>query len=235
MSDESTIADALTAGVTALREHRPADAVPLLAEALEGLAGHDDLEDFAARAASLLAQARLATDDLAGARQAAHQAMRILRKHQDQAGLDEVRALDEQIGAALEAQKRALAARAKAGSLAAMTTADVENLATSELARADLLLQHTDALRRLDQPERASLSANRAGFWADRADAVRERVLARIALAELGEDPASRLDEAGAIADAANETTLVGLIAKARALLGIAPAPLPFAGKDVGA
>lgn len=235
MSTEATIADALTAGVTALREGRPTDAVPRLVEALEGLEGNEDLEDFTARAASLLAQARLAIGDLAGARQAAHQAMRILRRHQDQAGLDEVRSLDEQIGAALEAQKRALVARAKAESAAAQTADALEAMATTPYARADALLQHTDALRRVEEPERAVHSATRAAFWADAAGAVRERVLARLALAELGQDPELQLAEAGAIADAANETTLVGLVAKACELLGIALKPLPFAGKDVGA
>lgn len=226
MTDEARVAELLQQGLTALREQRPADAAPPLHDAWEALEHAEELQDFAARVASLLAQAHLEQGEAAQARTFAHQALRRLRSLADEDGLAQVRALDEQIGAALEATRRDTVARAKAAAYAEQTTEAIELLGQSPLARADALLKHVDSLRRVGQTERAIHSAERALHWAD---ATREQVLAHLALAELGVDPEPHLHRALAIADGADETTLVGLIAKAAELAGVTLPATSFA------
>lgn len=218
MHDETRIAETLQKGVDALRAQRPGDAVAPLTEAWEALEDAEELQDFAARVASLLAQALLEQGDAAAARPYAHQALRRLRTAGDEEGLQQVRALDEQIGAALEAKRRDVAARAKAAAYAEQTTEAIEAMAQSPLARADALLKHVDSLRRVGQPQRAIHSAERALHWAR---APREVVLAHLALAELGVDASDHLSAAHRVADEASETTLVGLVAKAAELAGV--------------
>ncbi|MCB9674633.1 MAG: hypothetical protein H6737_05910 [Alphaproteobacteria bacterium] len=205
-----------------MREGRHAEAIAPLEDAVEALAGQADLRDVLARAASVLAQAKLALGDAAGARTAAHLAMRTARELGDSEGLAEIRALDEQVAAALDREKRAALARARSADLAARTTEEVEAMGASPLARADALLKHANALQTHDRPADAALSAARAVVHADAAGSVREQVLARIALAESARDRAeAALHEALAIADRADETTLIGLVARAAELAGV--------------
>lgn len=232
MSDEARVAELLQQGLEALRKGRPADAEPDLRAAWHALEEAEELQDFAARAASLLAQALLELGDPSQARTFAHQALRRLRTLEDTEGLQQVRSLDEQIGAALEAGRRDLAARAKAAAYAEHTTEAIEAMAQSPLARADALLKHVDSLRRVGQPERAIHSAHRALHWAE---ATREKVLAHLALAELGVEPDSHLTAALTQADQANEPTLVGLIARAAELAGVHLPTASIADRPTGA
>lgn len=221
--DEAHVAGLLMAGVEACRDGRMSDAVEPLSTAMTALADQPDLRDFYARACSLLAQARLETGDARGARQAAHAAMRACRDVSDLEGLAEVRALDERIAAELDSDRRAELARARATELAAETADVVESKAASPLARADALLKHAGALKAHERFAEAAHSAERAIANADAAESVREQTLARIALAEVDATRATTvLREALELADRADETTLIGLVARAAELADVA-------------
>jgi hypothetical protein len=221
-TEEQRVASRLLEGITALREGRHADAIPPLEEVVDALADQPDLADVFGRAASLLAQARLEVGDADAARKASHQAMKTSRSLGDSEGLAEVRALDEKIAAALDRDKRAALARGRSADLVTKTLESVEAEARSALARADALLKHANALQTHDRPADAARSARRAMVHADEADAVRERVLARLALAEADRSAArGALLEALEIANEANETTLIGLIARAADLAAV--------------
>lgn len=220
MADEQRIADLLMAAIGEIRTD-PGAAVEKLTEVCDALAGHASLDDVRARALSLLAQGRLATDDPSGAETAAMEAMRIARRLGDEEGLAEVRALHETIAAERDRHRRERAARKQAADLAATSLDDLVARASSPLALADVLIKHVGALRLHDAPERAEASARRAILAADEAGTVRERVLARLALAEVRPDAAdASLAAALQIADDASETTLIGLVAKAAELAG---------------
>ena len=170
----------------------------------------------------MLAQALLETGDAPAARSAAHRAMAVSRRLGDAEGLAEVRALDERIAAALDRDRRALLARSRSAALAARTTDSIEAEAASPLARADALIKHAGALQAHDRLPEAAHSARRAVVHADAAGSVREQVLARIAWAESDRDRAEAvLREAAALADGADETTLIGLVARAAELAAV--------------
>ncbi|MEZ4316118.1 MAG: hypothetical protein R3F61_01375 [Myxococcota bacterium] len=212
----------LLEGVAAVREGRAADAVAPLGEVEAALRDQAELRDVHARAASLLAQARLELGDAPGAREASHRAMASSRALGDAEGLAEVRALDERIAASLDQARRAALARERSAELAGRTLAEVEAEARSPLARADALLKHANALQTHGRLDEAATSAARAAEHADEAVSVREQVLARIALAEADRDRAAvALYAALELADNADETTLIGLIARAAELAGV--------------
>lgn len=223
MSEEATAAKALQEAVAHLGAKRFSEALPLLASAEASLAVSPDLEDFHARTLSLLAQALLELNRPTEARTRAHAAIRILRRLQDGEGLKEVRALDERIGAAIDQTKRATLAKARAKTMASRTTEEVEAATASPLAAADALLKHAAAKQLTGDLAGAAASARRAILAADTAQSVRERVLARLALAEAEPRDASEpLRTALDIADSADETTLIGLIARAAELADVA-------------
>lgn len=233
MSAEQDVADALQTGLRQLRAGDAAGARAPLRDALEALTPNEDLADFTARAASLLAQAELDAGDPTAARAAAHQAIRILRKLGDADGLTEVRSLDERIGQALAAEKRQRQARDRAQKAAETTIEQLEHQAGSALARADLLLKHVGALRLIDHPD-AIPAAERALHWAEQSGQPREIVLAAIALAELGQDAERHLFRALEVADAADETTLIGLVSRAAELAGVTLPTATVGDREVG-
>lgn len=188
---------------------------------------------MAARCASLLAQARLATGELEAARAASHDALRKTRLLGDAAALALLRDQDAAIGAALEAAGRERKARDRATHLTRQSVQDVVETAASPLALADALIRLAGAHQLLGNGSDARTAALRAIPAADESGQVRERVLARLTLVEVSDvDRASVLADAHAIADAADETTLIGLVAKAAELAGMPIATVGFAGRS---
>ncbi len=233
--EEERVAALLLEAMTHQREARYAEAEVRLAEVVRALSDQPELEDVLARAASLLAQARLETSDAVGARSAAQIAMRALRSLGDASGMAEVRALDERIAAELDRERRAVLARARSAPLADKSLQDVlselQAARATDLLQADQLLRHAQALQMHDRHSEALESAEAAIQAADRATAIREQVLARITAAEAcialaSPEQASRaevaLRNALVLADRADETTLIGLVARAAELAGVA-------------
>ncbi|MCB9669981.1 MAG: hypothetical protein H6734_10955 [Alphaproteobacteria bacterium] len=218
MGEEERVAGLLVEAVRVLPTE-PAAAARMLEEVCGALTDQPDLQDVAGRAFSLLAQAHLAHGAIGDSERAVRSALRILRGLNDGEGLAEVRNLQERIAAERDREKREVLARAQAAPLAATTLQDLEARAGSDLALADILIKHAGALRLHGRPDEARESARRAVDAADRAEATRERVLARITLAEVDRASASEaLVQAHAIADDASETNLIGLVARAAAL-----------------
>lgn len=218
VGEEEHIAELLLTAIGELRVN-PAAATLKLVEVRDAVAPHEEFADVLGRTHSLLAQAHLATGDVQAAEQAAMAAMRVARALGDDAGLAEVRALHESIAAEKERTRRQQHARRSAQTLADTPLADLQAKATSDLALADILIKHVGALRLHGRHAEACESAHQAVSAADRAGGVRERVLARLAVAELQPNDAEAvLTRALEVADEASETTLIGLVAKAATL-----------------
>ncbi|MCB9742490.1 MAG: hypothetical protein H6740_07825 [Alphaproteobacteria bacterium] len=208
--------EALLRAVAALREGRPSEAEPPLAEALE-----TDLSDAArARILGLHAQALLGVGQAARARDQLREAMRLTRQLGDDAGLLALRALNGQIYARLaqdaeQDRLRAREAQAMARPLEALLAeADSPEARVSVFLRVANHLVDTGSDR-----DRARALAERGLSLAEQQpEAVKERVLARLGLARLEASAEARralFDEALTIADAADEANLVTAVARA--------------------
>lgn len=222
MSDEEeVVAQALLDAVQVLQKD-PVLAASKLEDVVVALAPHDDLQDVHARALSLLAQAQLGAGRPGAAQDAAMQAMRITRSLGDDEGLKEVRELHEQIAAELDRRKREAAAKRASAGWLEKSLEEIEAAAQSPFALADALIKHAGALRSHGQTDRAVASARRAVEAADEAHTIRERILSRITLAEAAPEEAHAvLHDALALADAASEPTLIGLVARTAELSAV--------------
>lgn len=193
----------LAEGLAALKAGRPADAVPLLAEVCDGLRDAPDLKDIRARALSLLAQALLGTGRPAEALTPADAALRLAHEVQDPEGVTEIEALRAQLA---EAATKVPASRPPA----------------RPIGEREALLHdagiHLDAGR----ADEAVRLATRALRLAEEAGNVRIQVLARLVLARAAPEGAvAELQAAHALADANDDFTLVGTIARTATLLGV--------------
>lgn len=205
-----------------LASGRALDADVLLERVDRALATESELSDVRARVLSLRAQAALEAGRPADARLHAGEALRLLRAAQDGEGLAAVRELDARAAAELDKVRRSELARGKLAEIASIPVDDLLARTPDPLARADALIRHAGALH-AQRDVRAVDSASLAVIEADRAGAVREQVLARLALVECNPAGAREpLLQALAIADRADETTLIGLIARAAELAGVA-------------
>jgi len=222
------LAERVRRGVEALRAGRHAEAVTELEPVARDpeFEAAPDLADVRARVWSLLAQA---LHDGGRSREAepwARKALAAAESEGDKAGAAVVRALHQAIfTAATEAAKADRAAK-DARRLAATPLADVLATLTDEHAASTLVAK---AVADLDdgRPADGAVAARLGLERATQAGNVREEVLARLALARALPDEASEhLRAAWVAADAANEFNLVGAVARAAELAGVAVAVL---------
>lgn len=220
--DAAALAEALRAGVAALRGGRPAEAVDLLAQVVTGLEGAGDLADVHLRASTLLAQALLETGSLGDASRRIQQVRRAARAAGDRAAAAAAEELDLRVRA--RATEEASAAE-RARRLAAVAERPLEDIlarASGDLARAAALIEKANAELGAGRPERAGDVAREALLHARAAHATREQVLAHLTIAEA--EPArarSELLDALDLADRAHNTGLITLIARAAEAAGV--------------
>lgn len=215
------LADRVRRGVDALKQGRPAEAV----DALEPVATdpafetQGDLADIRARVWSLLAQALLEAGRPHEADPWARRALQAVTDLGDEQGEQAVRALHQRIFAAATDLHRQRTA------IERVASTDVDELlagAEGPQERAGVLVEKANAEARVGRAAAATDLARRALAIARGADAAREQVLALLVLAEAQPDEASgHLHAAWAIAEAADESTLVGAVARAAGTAGV--------------
>ncbi|MCA9492082.1 MAG: hypothetical protein KC621_19250 [Myxococcales bacterium] len=219
------LASVLLDGVSALREGRPADAVPPLRQVCDDreLMAATDLADIRAHAQSLLAQALLHIGELREAEGRAEAALRLVRTLGDTEGIVEITGLLAEI--------RERATHAEAPDTAAqdrMLAASLEDIEKTRDPgmRAEALLQKATAELGAGRSGEALLAARKA--WELAAAIGRDRVFVLARLCAAHADPraaAAHLAEAWNTADASPEAEqLLGPVARASEVLRL---PLP--------
>lgn len=219
----------------ALRQERWQDAVSALQDVASDpeLAQAADLEDVRLRACTLLAQALIAADQPGPAGPWLDEADRLLAKLDDANGRAVVQQLRRQRTDRLMAQ----AARAKHAAQLAELANTPEHVIrarafTPEMLQ-DLLVQKANAEIEAGRPEEGGRLAQEALELAIEQDTVRGEVLARLSLARaLPETAQEQLYLAWSRAERANEFNLVGAVARAAELQGVALPTLQ--GPDLG-
>jgi hypothetical protein len=218
------LAERLAQGVSALREGRPADAATRLREVVDhpDFRAAPDLLDLRARAASLLAQALLATDEVGPADRYAREALEAVEELGDSEGIAQIHALRQEImgrALALRNERERHARRAR------LRTVSIEELLGSTVdpcERVGLLIERASAASEAGDDTEARELAERATAMADREATVKEQVLSRLLVAQVMAD--KRLDalrSAYRLALAANEPGLITGIAQTAAQVGI--------------
>lgn len=229
MTDD--LPDAVRRGVDALRSGRPADAVDALATVVadEALAAAPDLVDIRARVLVLHAQALSESGRLDEAKSAIPEALRAVRRLDDDDGIHAVKQLQARLvrdiaddhRRASEAIERARVARTPIDELLAAGVAE---------QRADVLLRKANAMIDTGSPEEGGGYADEALALAMAARSVRDEVLARLSIARARPaDAAQQVAAALAIAERAADFNLVGTVARAAALHGVALPGQPYA------
>jgi len=219
-----SLPERIRAGVEALRDGRPVEAV----EALEPVATdpafntQDDLIDVRARVYSLLAQALLGAGRARDADEWARAALELALRLGDLPGEAEIRALQVEIRTA-NAQALQRLAEKKESRRIAQIPADVLLSGTEDpVEQAALLVKKANAEADAGRAEEGVAFARRALERALSAKALREEVLARLSIARC--DPASAVEELTAAwrrAEAEDDFTLVGAVARAADLAGV--------------
>lgn len=221
--DSQQLAECVQRGIAALARQDWAEATRVLGTAASDpdLEAHADLQDVRARVLSMHAQGLLRLGRIAEANHQVRAAMRILRDLEDESGLNEVRALSTQIFQAGLEQRQRADRRRKLAELAEQPLEQiVAGLEGAELA--ERLVERADAELLADRPLEAQRSAEQALNTAVAAQALREEVLARIALARCVPDRATEeLTAAWSRAEKADEFNLVSLVANAAEALGV--------------
>lgn len=219
-----SLADRLAEGVGALREGRNAEAVSALQEVVDDpqFRGSEELLDVRARATSLLAQALLAVDEVGPADRYARQALDVLERLADPEGKAQVTALRQEImGRALTLRKES-EQRARRSRLLALPVAEL--LASTQIPqeRANLLIERASAAAETGDLDMARDLAHQARHMADESNALKERVLSRLLVAQV--DPETRvaaLRAAYRLALAADEPGLITGIAQTAEQVGV--------------
>ncbi len=218
MPDADALADAVKRGVDALRRGDATAAVDALHVVAhdEAFAAAQDLVDVRARVLVLYAQALVTSERLEEAQPAMVEALRAVKRLDDDDGVAAVRAL-QQVANHTRTKKRAPPASITPRQAPSPDDAEAllssANLATGE-----------DAARLAEQAFALAVSRG----------SVREEVLARLVLAK--SRPHTAADQLGAAlrrARGADEFTLVGAVVRAAELAGVPLPPEPYAGRDV--
>jgi hypothetical protein len=221
----TALAEQLAAGVAALRQQRWSDAEAQLRPVYQDaeLAAAADLSDVRARVCSLYAQAALEAGALDEADAACRQALRLLRLLRDKAGLDEVRALQDRVVAALVERREQEARLAEQRRVAETPTDELLAEATTPEQRMELLVKRADALGAVQRAAEGVALASEALDLATRHADTRWTVLAHLSLLRLRPSHAQQhLWAAHACAEAASEFNLVSMVARAAELSGTA-------------
>lgn len=215
----------LAAGVAALRSGDAAAAVDHLSRVATApdWAENPGLTDIYARACSLLAQACLQAGELERADQWSRQALRLLRTLGDTEGQAEVRALQEEVRAALTGPRSADPHGARAALLGAADTERLLSGAADPQARAELLLQKANAEIDAGRAEQGVALAERALSEPGTESAARVRVLAWLTVARgAPERSEEAILAAHRVADLADDFNLVAAVSRAARLAGVA-------------
>lgn len=219
------LARRLLHGVETLRARRFVEACEALLEVASApdLAAAADLVDVRARATTLLAQAMLGAGDLDAALPWLDEAERLLGGLGDRDGLAEVRALRRQRDDALADRARKAQAAERLARLAETPLDALRARAPSPHALLELLVQKANAEVEAGRPDAAAAIAREGLDLALRLDSVRGEVLARLTLARAEPSSAAeQLEQAWRRAERADEFNLVGAVARAAELAGVA-------------
>lgn len=218
MPDAESLADAVKRGVDALRRGDAEAAVDALQPVAtdEALAAAADLVDVRARVLVLYAQALVAAERLEEAQPAMVEALRAVKRLDDDEGVAAVRAL-QQVANHTRTKKRTPHAAAPARPAPAPDDAEAI-LAAANAATG----------------EEAALLGEQAFALAVLRGSVREEVLARLVLARSRPETArAQLEAALRRARGADEFTLVGAVVRAAELAGVELPKEPYAGRAV--
>lgn len=218
MPDADALAAAVKLGVDALRRGDAVAAAHALAPVAndEALENAPDLVDIRARVLVLYAQALVAADRFDDAQPALVQALRAVKRLDDDEGVAAVRGL-QQLALHSRAKARGTPAAAPAGT--APSPDDAEALLIAANAATG---------------EQAARLGEQAFALAVAHGSVREEVLARLVLARSRPDAAAdQLAAALRRARGAGEFTLVGAVVRAAELAGVALPQEPYAGRAV--
>ncbi len=211
-------------GVTALQERRWEDAVRTLEPVAHDadLRGADDLQDVRARVLSLLAQATLEAGQIHAADAACREALRVLRRVGDKAGVAEVRGLQDRVVAALAEAAEAARRRAEQAEVAAAPLGPYLAEARTPVERAERLVKKATACADVGDEAQGLPLAEEALALARADGAVTWEVFARVALARLAPDRAQEhLHAAATLAARSAEFNLVSVIVEACRLLNV--------------
>lgn len=220
----SHLAERLMQGVAALREANPAGAVEALTEVVEDseLAAHADLQDIRARACSLHADALLSLGRVDEADRWCRESIRILRRLRDEAGLREVRAVQDRIVKAMVEAREQARRDSERARIAATSIEDLLDGVSDPAERSDIFAKKSGALideGRLDEAVPYAEEAVRLSLGVD---AATTEVMARITLARARRDDArAELVRAWERAEAADEFNLVSLVARAAEVIEV--------------
>lgn len=218
------VAQRLRDGVEALKAGRSGDAVAALRAVYEDadLAASQELADIRARVCSLYAQALLDDGQAEAAQGPVRDALRLLRKLRDTAGLTEVRALQDRVVAALAEARADDVRRAEQARIASTPLGDLLAHASDEPARVEARVKKAHALVEAGLLEEAADVAREAVAAAQALAHVQWEVLARIAWARaVPREAQVQLEAALQRADTANEFNLVSTIARAAEVAGV--------------
>ncbi len=214
-------------GVTALQEHRWEDALRTLEPVAHDadLREADDLQDIRARVLSLLAQAQLEAGHLTNADSTCREALRVLRRAGDKAGVAEVRGLQDRVVAALAESAEASRRQAEQAEVAAAPIEAYLAEARTPVERAERLVKKATACADVGDRAQGLPLAEEALAVAQEAGTVAWEVFAQVAVARLAPDRAQEhLHAAAALAERSAEFNLVSVIVEACRLLNV---PLP--------
>ncbi|TNE87484.1 MAG: hypothetical protein EP330_18650 [Deltaproteobacteria bacterium] len=218
------LAERLAEGVAALRDGRPAEAATALREVVDDpdFQEHPELADVRARAASLLAQALLATDEVGPADRYARMALDALDAFPDPEGKAQIDGLRKEImGRALELRRKS-DQKTRRQRLLALPVDELLAAAADDAEKARLLIERATAESEAERIPQAIRLANQARHLADEAHALKEQVLTRLLVAQL--DEAQRLPalrSAYQLALAAGETGLITGVARTAEQVGV--------------
>jgi tetratricopeptide (TPR) repeat protein len=192
------------------------------------LAAATDLQDVRARVGSLLAQALLACGEPEMADRACRDTLRLLRRLGDKAGMDAVRALQDQAVRRLADHAQAQQNRAEAARVAETPLDDLLRGQETPEAQAAVFVRKATALLERGTPIPAIPIAERALSLARQHALVTWEVFARLVLARaMAERAPEHLRAALDAAAAAGEFNLVSTIARTAEEAGLAmPAEL---------
>ncbi|MBW1878033.1 MAG: hypothetical protein JRI25_17465 [Deltaproteobacteria bacterium] len=225
MTDPPSLPERIHAGVEALREGHPAAAV----EALEPVAAdptfvaRDDLVDVRARVYSLLAQALLGAGRARDADPWARDALDLVVRLGDRRGEAEILALQREIQSASTQAIQRLATERESRRIAQTPVDVLLSGARDPVEQAALLVKKANAEADAGREEGGASFARRALEQALSANALREEVLARLSVARCDRAAAEEeLVAAWRRAEAADDFTLVGVVARAAELAGVA-------------
>ncbi len=218
-----SLTDELQKGVEAMREGRWQEAADAIAPVYENedLAGSSDLQDIYARVCSLYGQILVELGRPRDAHPPIRKALRILRRLRDQAGITQVRKLEDAVVKSIAHDAEREARLQEQRTIADTPLAVLMMQARTEAERGEVLIKKAGAHLDVGEPEEAARLAEEGLELVDRRGVTHWRVMGRITLARaVPERATALLTEAQHLADEASEFNLISTIATAAELTG---------------